>query len=891
MVRDSRLQVLLTTEPLLAENPALQRLLSQEKIIPLLPLAEENPGDNARPGSPLSPLNRPGDPAYVIYTSGSTGQPKGVAVTHRNAVNYICWAIRQYVQGEAVNFPLFTSLSFDLTITSIFTPLSSGNTLVVYGGTNKEPLLEDLLKDNQVEVVKLTPSHLKLIGRGYDRPGQPVGELLHSRIKRFIVGGEALETQLVRAVVENFANPPVIYNEYGPTEATVGCMIYRYDPGTDDRPFVPVGGPAANVRVYLLDKTGQPVPIGVAGEMFISGEGVATGYLNQVELTREKFLADPFFPGNRMYRTGDLARHLDDGNIDFLGRIDHQVKIRGFRIELEEIEAKLKEYRKHAPMNLAEMNTRIGALPRQSHCAACLLPTDYPGIHLDEQGICNICREYEKYKDKVDGYFKTGRDFSEVTEQSKKNHRGKYDCLLLFSGGKDSTFVLYRLMDMGLKVLTYTFDNGYISAGAFANIRNITSSLGVDHITGRAENMNKVFVESLHTNQDVCHGCWNTLNTLAAQLAHEKGINLIISGLSRGQIFEMRLEALFQQGIFDEDQIEDHLLLFRKTFHSKNNKFTRILEVDLAEEVVEQLQFVDFFRYYEVTTAEIRNYLGAKGWVQPEDTGFCSSNCTINDVGICVFLKERGLHFYAGQLSWDYRLGVIPREQGLKELEFQGDVGQVEQTLREIGYYDPPIKDAVVIQTENSQGDKILNAYIVSGEEFTVSELRGFLSQHLPDYMIPSAFIRVDRIPLTPAGKVDRDFLLRYGAARLQLGTTYVAPATHLEKIIAQAWKDALKLEDVGTQDNFFDLGGTSFDIIRLSGRLALELKRELPAVKMFAYPTVRSLADYLSQGQGQAEQETAVLEEKMVEKAEKGRNRLKQRSRYSETQGSNGLD
>jgi tyrocidine synthetase-3 len=280
----------------------------------------------------LERVGHPGDLAYMIYTSGTTGKPKGVLLEHRGLVNYICWAAKMYVKGERVNFPLYTSISFDLTITSLFTPLITGNSVVIYGGDDKQLLIEKIIEEDRVGVVKLTPSHLKLIrGKKINR----------ANIKRFIVGGEILDVQLARDITGNFNGRIEIFNEYGPTETVVGNMIYKFDIEKDNRTSVPIGVPADNTRVYLLDRNQNPVPIGAIGEIYISGDGIARGYFRDKALTSKKFIANPFVPGERMYRTGDSGRFLEDMNIEFLGRKDQQVKIRGFRVELAEIEIQL----------------------------------------------------------------------------------------------------------------------------------------------------------------------------------------------------------------------------------------------------------------------------------------------------------------------------------------------------------------------------------------------------------------------------------------------------------------------------------------------------------------------------------------------------------------------
>ena len=275
-----------------------------------------------------SPIQvKPNDLAYIIYTSGSTGQPKGAMISHKGLMNYVWWANKVYVKGEKADFPFYTSISFDLTITSIFTPLISGNSIVIYSDT-PQLALERLVKENLVDVVKVTPSHLRLLLEH---------DFTQSRIKRFIVGGELLEMKLARDIEAHCGGNIEIYNEYGPTETVVGCMIYCLQPDTNGA-SVPIGKPADNVQLYILDNDLAPVPMNVTGELYISGHGVGKGYLHQDKLTGERFIDNPFRSNCTMYRTGDLVKRQFDRNIVYVGRTDEQVKVRGYRIELGEIE-------------------------------------------------------------------------------------------------------------------------------------------------------------------------------------------------------------------------------------------------------------------------------------------------------------------------------------------------------------------------------------------------------------------------------------------------------------------------------------------------------------------------------------------------------------------------
>ena len=249
----------------------------------------------------------PDDLAYVIYSSDSTG----VEISHRSLVNYIWWAKEQYVRGETVAFALYSSLAVNLTVTSIYTPLITGNRIVIYREDGCRSAIEEILKDNKVGVLKLTPGYLSLV---------KTRDNSSSRIQRLIIGGEQLETELANEVLRSFNGNVEIINEYGLAEATAGCMIHRFNPDEDTRDLVPVGKPAANAQIYVLDEDLNPVAENVLGEMYLAGDGLARGYLNRPRLTGERFISNPFTPGQRMYRTGDLARWLPQGVIEYAGR-------------------------------------------------------------------------------------------------------------------------------------------------------------------------------------------------------------------------------------------------------------------------------------------------------------------------------------------------------------------------------------------------------------------------------------------------------------------------------------------------------------------------------------------------------------------------------------------
>jgi amino acid adenylation domain-containing protein len=331
MLADSGVSVLLTQERLQSSFGEVRaRLLCLDKDWPVI-------GREKKSRVRLTATAE--DLAYVIYTSGTTGLPKGTAVAHRSIVNSTLG--RQVNYRNPVGRCLVpSSFAFDVFTGGAFWAWSGGGALIIPDGdTLLDPVrLADLIRREQVTHIPCIPAmYAPLLKQA--RPH----ELDSLRV--VVLGGESCPPSLVQ---EHFTTCPeaLLYIEYGPTEATVWSTVHRVEsaePGSS----VPIGRPIANTQIYIVDRDLSPVPIGVAGELLIGGAGVARGYLHRPGLTAEKFIPDPFGTqaGGRLYRTGDLARWLADGNIEYLGRIDHQVKIRGFRIELGEIEAALGQHR------------------------------------------------------------------------------------------------------------------------------------------------------------------------------------------------------------------------------------------------------------------------------------------------------------------------------------------------------------------------------------------------------------------------------------------------------------------------------------------------------------------------------------------------------------------
>ncbi|MGI9612289.1 MAG: AMP-binding protein, partial [Acidimicrobiales bacterium] len=804
----------------------------------------------------LPPGERPAedDEAYLLFTSGSTGEPKGVPITHRGLADYLDFASESYLDPQSPDrpiAPLFSSLGFDLTMTSLFVPLIAGGELVVVRPDGPAGLAE-IAGETRINWCKATPSHLEILLR-----------LLppEHRLATLIVGGEAFGAGLGERLIE-FRNDLTVFNEYGPTEAVVGCMIHRADPSRlHEYPDVPIGVPAPGVELRIVGEDLSRVPVGAAGELCISHPGVTAGYLSDDTRAEDSTadvstadgtpLAGPFvqLDGRRFYRSGDLVRVADTnlaGNpapanlvAHYLGRIDEQVKIGGIRLEPNEVADALTEHPAidRAAVRLWSPAARRAERPADANlrCDRCGLSTEVPGIRLDDHGICNTCHEYDRVAPQVSDWFRTPDDLAALQQIARRDRAGSYDCLHLLSGGKDSTYALYRLVDLGFNPYVFTLDNGFISAEALDNVRRSVERLGLDYTIATTDAMNDIFRDSLERHSNVCHGCYKTLYTLATNKAVELGIPMIMTGLSRGQLFETRLlPQQFSADRFDPGAIDRAVIEARKVYHRIDDGPNRLLDTSVFDDdkIFDRVAYVDFYRYVDVELSELYDYLDANApWVRPSDTGR-STNCLINAAGIHTHQQEQGFHNYAMPYAWDVRLGHKTRDEAVAELDDQLDIDDVERMLGEIGYTPTPTST--------------LTAWfeVADGREApTPAEIRTFLSGYLPTHAIPKAFIAVESLPMNANGKLDLGALPPPDWTHRSISRVQVRAETELEATIVDLWEQVLRTEPIGVDDDFFALGGDSLAALEMSVALGDLIGAALPDAAAFANTTPRDLA------------------------------------------------
>lgn len=761
------------------------------------------------------------DLAYVLFTSGSTGVPKGVEVNHANLSRYIHWAARKFSGDHPAHYAFFSSISFDLTLTSLLTPLVTGGSIRIYPERSDPDLaVLDVFAEDAVDVVKLTPSHLALACK----QGISV-----ERIRTLILGGENLTSQLCRRALRVLSPSLTIINEYGPTEAVVGAMDHTYQPAMDKSASVQIGRPADGMSIGIRDKGMNFCPLGVTGEIVIGGR-LAQGYLGAPSATAEKFINDPLEVQSRVYRTGDLGRINTDGSFDYLGRADEQVKIGGVRVEVAEFDRVLQEMDNVNSVHVAYESPPAAKGTKQ--CKSCGLTDAVPNVEFHSHDLCGVCAEFDSYKDRAKAYFKDEAELRTQLTRAAQASTGEYDAIMMLSGGKDSTYAAYRLAECTSRVLAVTLDNGYISEQSKTNIQRVVEDLGWDHRYLSTDKMNQIFVDSLKTHSNVCQGCFKALYTLAFRTALAEGVAMVVTGLSRGQFFETRLTPeLFRNAAPTCAQLDDMVAKARKAYHAEDDALSRLLETDDLKDgrFLNEVEVLDIYRYIDVPVSEIYDFLETRtAWQRPSDTGR-STNCLINDAGIYLHKAREGYHNYALPYSWDVRMGHKTREQALDELNDEIDTQHVEAILEEIGFDEPTKRQS-------------LSVY-VAGEGIDEQQVWQTLRAQFPVGLLPDRVVILENIPLSANGKIDVS-KLPMGRKRGIAITKMIAPATDTEKLLSAIFAEVLRTSQIGVTDDFFGLGVDSLAAIEI----AMTVNKEgiqIPATALFEYRTIRALASY----------------------------------------------
>jgi amino acid adenylation domain-containing protein/non-ribosomal peptide synthase protein (TIGR01720 family) len=805
--------------------------------------------------------------AYVIYTSGSAGKPKGVLVHSQAVCNHLLWMQSAFPLTDEDRVLQKYPYYFDASLCEIFGPLIAGARLILTEPSDHWDIsqLIHLLDKEQITILDVVPSMLQAL--------LEETEFLTCRsLKRVISGGEPLSPELRDRFFAVLTNTK-LHNIYGPTEATIGATSWTCGP-EDDYQRVPIGRPIANTQIYILDSHLNPVPIGVQGELCIGGDGLARGYLNQPHLTSEKFIPNIFSDRSnaRIYKTGDLARYLPNGTIEYLGRLDNQVNVRGHRIELSEIEGTLA---RHALVQACAVGLSEDE-PGHQRLVGYIVPKQ------DQPELWPSLGEYDVY-DELLYYAMTHDERRNRAYQAAIHQAVKGKIVLDIGTGADA--ILARFCVEGGAERVYAIER---DEDAYRRAKELVYSLGLtDRITLIHGDSTQV---QLPERVDVC------VSEILGTIGSSEGVVSILNDARRflhddGIMVPRRCVTKFAPISLPKNLADSlHLTelpsyyieqVFNRVGHPfdlrmciKNFPRTHILS---QAQVFEDLDFTDWVKTEDEFSAMFRidrksRLDGFLLWLNlypAEEVLLDSLNSSLSWLPVFLPAFYPGLEVSEGDIIEirgsrrlgqdrgmpDYVIkGVVHRKHG-EQVVFAHHSPYRTTAFKEGPFYESLFanmdshrlkpSDEQIARPRNSDSLQQLHTQEETAWGL-VPILRGFLREQLPEYMIPTKFVVLDDLPVTPSGKLDRRALPVPGKVRPDLNRGYVAPRNETEEVLAGIWSELLYVERVGIHDNFFELGGDSILSIQIISRANQAGLRLRPA-QLFQYQTIAELAPMAS--------------------------------------------
>ncbi len=849
----------------------------------------------------------------VIYTSGSTGQPKGSLIPHR-ALPGVMVDVAYAEFNESLRMLAHSSISWDACLLEVWAPLLNGGVCVLMPPGKLQPEeMANVLFSERIDTLFLSNGLFNLFVDSQPHALAPVSQLL--------VGGEVMSMDHLRRFRREFPDKTLIH-VYGPSECTVFATAWRVPRDIDSARGIPIGRSIGDRKVHVLDPHLKRVPIGVPGEICISGPAVALGYLHQPELTAAKFVANPYAADSKLYRTGDKGRILPDGAIDFMGRMDRQIKLRGFRIEPEEIEQALRELPpvREAAVILREDRAgdrRLVAYVTATGGTEAAAATVASGDQVESWASVFNEHVYRDGGRTLDPFFNTAGwlnsyDGQPIPEEQMRVWAGDIVDKALEGKPRDvleigcgTGMILFQLAPRCSRYLGCD-----ISSESIEYIRRHLPALGTAGANVSLEqraahelsflaaaSLDLVILSSVvqyFPSAAYLAGVLETCITLLRPhgrilLADLRNLDLIDAfhtSICIDQSTEDRTASAIVSDVGDRVQHERELLVSPAFFTRLHRRHPEIAGVQLhlqrgilpnelnkyrfqaildlspsALPIVEPAALLEAPR----ALAEVREYLVRE---RPSRLDLRS-------------LRNARL---AADLELEQRLHRYP-DATVAELRAMGhtsngiDPEQIHQLAHELGYKvqlspsrDPSCFDAILIRADipaafpNAEYDPADCRAMLTNDPLQanaqsrmIPELRRLLAERLPDFMVPAAFVVMEDLPRTAVGKIDYVRLPEPGAGRALAPAAYIAPRNDIEKVIANHFAKLLNGSRVGAHDNFFHLGGHSLLATQLASRLRSTFRCELPLRTIFEGPTVSELARVIEAREARPNQAAAI--------------------------------
>ncbi|MGY0057919.1 non-ribosomal peptide synthase/polyketide synthase [Streptomyces sp. LZ34] len=869
--------------PIDIDYPAERRAFILEDAAPILVLDEEilsrdvSGFPDADPGIEVDL----GHPEYLIYTSGSTGRPKGVVVPHRGVASLARTQVELLGVTPASRVLQFASPSFDTAYWDMLVALSSGASLVVpESGRLVGDALQGVLAEGRVTHALIPPSVMGTLPPGAS------AELVD--FECLVVGAEAVPAELVT----RWAIGRRVFNAYGPTESTVIVTMSALRPDG----VVPIGRPGGNTRVFVLDEALRPVPVGVAGELYVSGVGLARGYVGRAGLTAERFVACPFEPGARMYRTGDLVRWRADGQLEYLGRADMQVKVRGFRIEPGEIESSLV---KCEGVRQAAVLAREDS-PGDQRLVAYVVPDleAASAAGARGEGASGVDAQVGEWREIYDSvYAGSGSGgFGEDFSGWESSYSGEPIPLDEMRAWRDA--VVDRVRGLGARrVLEIGVGSGLLMAHLAESVEEYwgtdLSGAVIDRLAGQVSEAGlgdrvRLRCQAADVVEGLPSGFFDTvlINSVVqyfpdgAYLARvvDRALGLLAPG-GRLVIGDVRhagslrvLQAAVHRGrgaaaraVVDRAVLlEKELVVAPEFFSALADGDDRIGAVDIRLKQGGYHNELTRHRYEVVlhkSPAHVVDVSDARrlAWGQEVTALADLDNLVVGDVParvtgipnarlVAEVAAERALDGLDALVSGP---GVDPEDlvtwAGARGLRLVTTWSSRSVALFDAVFFPPGPDGAVlsgVYAPAVSGGPWVNNPAAARGIGAVVKAARERLAEKLPEYMVPSAVMVLDRLPLNSNGKLDRRALPAPDYAATAGGR---GPRTPQEEVLCGLFAEVLGVDRIGIDDSFFDLGGHSLLATRLVSRIRTALGMEVPIATVFSVPTVAGLVTRLT--------------------------------------------